>query len=477
MPAHLSNTPEYLQRLTSQFPHGLPAGSIIFSVDVANLYGNIPTSEAIDATIRLLEKHLDKIDLFGLTLQDIAGLLAHCLNNNYVRFGEKYFKQTVGVAMGSRIAPPLAIVFMDAIESLILTSQNSQFQPVTYMRYIDDVLGVWTHGPDALDEYFQFLNNFHPALTFTIERSDKTHNKSIPFLDTLITVQDDGAYTTELYIKPMAAPIIIHYTSAHPMQCKRSVLYSQLLRAKRVGSNRETQQRGMATIETLFRHNGYPNKLIQKTKHKVMYYDTARSTKSRTDPRQKSNKQDITYISLPFIDDTLARRVDGAVRSSGLNARVAWVSGKTLGKHLTRSALNSPPCPAGSKRCNTCEAGLDGKCHTKNAVYKISCNLCLENPATYIGESKRRVRDRFNEHLRDAKHRTKNTPLGDHTLLKHSDSSINSASFTISILRVCKDVADLKIAESVEIRNRRPSLNTQTSSWPLLYPPPYTPTG
>ena len=145
VPAHLSNTQDYLQRLSSQFPSGLPTGSIVFSVDVTNLYGNIPTSEAITATLKLVKRHLDKIDTFGLTIHDIETFLKHCLNNNYVRFGQKYFKQTVGVAMGSRIAPPLAIVFMDAVESLLLTSKDSQYQPATYMRYIDDVLGVWTH--------------------------------------------------------------------------------------------------------------------------------------------------------------------------------------------------------------------------------------------------------------------------------------------------------------------------------------------
>ena len=282
VPAHLTNTQDYLQRISSQFPHGLPQGSIFFSVDVANLYGNIPTNEAVKATLRLIERHIDNIDTFGLTSHDIESLLDHCLNNSYVRFGDKYFKQTVGVAMGSRIAPPLAIIFMDAIESLILTSPNSQFQPVTNMHYIDDVLGIWTHGSDKLDEYFHFLNSFHPALKFTIERTDKTPNSSIPFLDTLITVQDNDTYTTELYIKPMAAPIIIHYTSAHPMQCKRSVLHSQLLRAKRVGSNREAQQRGMAMMEALFRHNGYPNRLIQRTKHKILYHDNSNRTQKTT---------------------------------------------------------------------------------------------------------------------------------------------------------------------------------------------------
>ena len=375
--------------------------------------------------------------------------------------------------MGSRIAPPLAIVFMDAIESLILTSQNSQYQPVTYMRYIDDVLGIWTHGPERLDEYFRFLNDFHPALKFTIERTDKSTSRSIPFLDTNITVQEDGTYSTELYIKPMAAPIIIHYASAHPMQCKRSVLHSQLLRAKRLGSDRQAQERGMTKIETLFRHNGYPNRLIQRTKHHILY--NSNSNVNQKQNHTKGGSTDTTYISLPYIDDTLARRVDGAIRFSGLKARVAWVSGKTLAKHLISSALDSAPCPAGAKRCNTCEAGLTGQCHTKNAVYKIICNLCAEKPAIYIGESKRRVRDRFNEHLRDAKNRTPNTPLGDHIIRMHQPSRVTSKSFKISIERVCKDMADLKIAESVEIRNQRPSLNTQNSSWPLLPPPPYTP--
>ena len=122
VPAHLTNSQDYLQRISTQFPRGFPAGSIAFSVDVTNLYGNIPTSEAIEATLRLIGKHMDKVDTFGLTLLDIEKLLKHCLDNNYVRFGQKYFKQRVGVAMGSRIAPPLAIVFMDATESLILTS-------------------------------------------------------------------------------------------------------------------------------------------------------------------------------------------------------------------------------------------------------------------------------------------------------------------------------------------------------------------
>ena len=141
---------------------------------------------------------------------------------------------------------------------------------------------------------------------------------------------------------------------------------------------------------------------------------------------------------------------------------------------MVRSSLESPICPAGTRRCRTCEAGLPGRNHTKNVVYKITCKLCEPKSVFYIGETKRRVRERFHEHVRDAKNKNKNTPFGDHVSEMHPSSSITATSFKITIERVCKDVANLKIAESLEIRNQKPALNTHTSSWPLLHPPPYT---
>ena len=82
VPAHLQNTYDYLNRLHTKFPHGLPSGSIAFSVDVTNLYGNVPISEAISFTLDLIKRHKDKIGLYGLTLSDIKVLLEHRLNNN-----------------------------------------------------------------------------------------------------------------------------------------------------------------------------------------------------------------------------------------------------------------------------------------------------------------------------------------------------------------------------------------------------------
>ena len=112
VPAHLASTDDYINRLRQQYPVKLPDGAIVFSVDVTNLYGNIPVDEAIEAAVTLLDMHKESICMFGLTLTDIRALLSHCLNSNYLKFGEKYYRQTKGIAMGSRVAPPLAVVFI-----------------------------------------------------------------------------------------------------------------------------------------------------------------------------------------------------------------------------------------------------------------------------------------------------------------------------------------------------------------------------
>ena len=124
IPAHLTNTDTYLMKLKESFPNGLPPGSIIFSLDVSNLYGSIPIREGIEAVLTLVKRNLDHINMFGMTLSDLRTLLSHVLTNNYVRFGSNIFKQTSGIAMGNRVAPPVAITFMHILETGFMTTLN-----------------------------------------------------------------------------------------------------------------------------------------------------------------------------------------------------------------------------------------------------------------------------------------------------------------------------------------------------------------
>ena len=188
IPAHLTNTQSYLTRLHDTFPNGLPSQSIVFSFDVCNLYGSIPIQEGIDAVMNLIKTNLNKMNMFGIIIDDLRSLLTHVLINNYVRFNSKIFKQTTGIAMGNRLSPPVAIAFMHYFETSFLSRLKNI--PIFYVRYIDDILGVWTHGMDQLNHFFNLMNTHNPSIRLTMDHTGDSGK--IAFLDTLITVQ---AYT------------------------------------------------------------------------------------------------------------------------------------------------------------------------------------------------------------------------------------------------------------------------------------------
>ena len=469
VPAHLQDTGDFLDRVRDRYPRGFPAGSIAYSMDVKNLYGNIPTGEGIQAVMELIHEHHDELNLFGLAPDDVEALLSHCLQNNYFRFNQSFYKQSDGIAMGSRIAPSIAIVFMGKFEAMAMEVDRPQ--PDMYVRYIDDVWGLWTHGSEALTEHLNFMNSRHASITFTIERSDT--GGQIPYLDTLICVEEGGQYSTELYMKPMAAPIILAYDSAHAMSTKRAVLTSQITRAIRIGSDTAARNRGLEKMENLFIQNGYPEQMVKKCiQQQQMKHETAgggrREQQERSDQRRRQKRErrkKNTYIRLPFISDRVAAQVKRVTRSSGLPVEIAWTNTNTLRKRLVRSRLHPLPCPSGHRRCYSCNAGLKDKCSTKNVVYELTCRHCGDS---YIGETSRPVRLRYNEHRRNGVNGEAETPFGEHVTKKHTDLHRNEVSVSAKILRVCRDEADRRISESICIRDKRPKINDNTTSWQLL---------
>jgi len=366
---------------------------------------------------------------------------------------------------------------MGALEDIFLASDRAQ--PDMYMRYIDDCFCVWSHGSDALTSYFEYVNTIHPTIKFTIERSDTVnHPGQIPFLDTLIRVHPDGRYNTQLYIKPVAASIILPFDSAQPFKMKKSVAKSQFLRALKVSSDPVSAKRSTDMIHALFRENGYPSRWLNGVARQAMSqhsgvarHDVLHHNRNTNKTPHRPPRKDRIYVTLPFINDTLTRRVDAALKSVNPNLTASWKNDNSIAKRLVHSALEPPPCRAGRRFCRTCDSGLSGRCTTKNVVYQITCVRCAtshsnEPPPTYVGETKRCIRYRFDEHFRDGVNRTQQTPFEEHMSQCHPNES--EPQLSIAILRRCKDAADRKIAEALAIRDRQPKLNSQFDTWLLL---------
>ena len=126
------------------------------------------------------------------------------LTHNLFKFNNDHYLQIKGTAMGAKMVPAYANIFMDAIETSFLSS--SPLKPSIYYRYIDDIFLIFPHGNDSLTHLLEHANNIHQNIKFTHERSKAT----LPCLDVLVQIAQNKIFTT-LHTKPTDSHSYLHY--------------------------------------------------------------------------------------------------------------------------------------------------------------------------------------------------------------------------------------------------------------------------
>ena len=75
--------------------------------------------------------------------------------NNF-QFDDENYLQVGGTAMGTRVAPSLANIFMGDFEQNRIA--NRRLKPAFLCRFIDDLFFLWTHGEVELAELIDHIN-------------------------------------------------------------------------------------------------------------------------------------------------------------------------------------------------------------------------------------------------------------------------------------------------------------------------------
>ena len=104
--------------------------------------------------------------------------------------------------------------------------------PFVWLRYIDDIFFIWTHGEAEMNKFTEELNKFLPNLKFTYESSKK---KRVAFLDLNVSLENRSiTITTDLHTKSTDCYQYLHCSSSHPHHIKNSIIYSQTLRLSNI---------------------------------------------------------------------------------------------------------------------------------------------------------------------------------------------------------------------------------------------------
>ena len=186
--------------------------TFLFTLDVVSLYTSIPHSDGL----RALQHFLDQRPIQDPPTSTLIRLAELVLNMNTFNFGKDIFTQISGVAMGTKMGPSYACLFMGYLENSIISQYRGPL-PTFYHRYIDDGLGYTTGTKGELESFIQFVQKFHPAIKFTFTISALCAT----FLDINVTLSH-GLLSTSVHFKPTDAHCYLDYRSSYITSTKNS---------------------------------------------------------------------------------------------------------------------------------------------------------------------------------------------------------------------------------------------------------------
>ena len=443
IPSYIRDTTDFLNKLRELPP--LPSDSLLVTLDVSSLYTNIPHDEGIKACEEALNTRTDQ----SLPTEDLCHLIKLILSKNAFTFNQAFYLQRSGTAMGTRMAPSYANLFMGKFEREFLRTQTAL--PLVWWRFIDDVFAIWTHGEQQLQTFLGELNHHHTSIKFTANWS----TEEVSFLDTRVYLKD-GRVETDLYTKPTDKHQYLHTKSCHPRHCKTAIPFSQALRLRRICSEQDNLVTRARELKQHLMKRGYPEQTLDAEIDRAINVSRDHSL-SRGDRRGTDQRIPlvVTYHpSMNFLSRTTRRHQITLRSSERLNAifnsppMIAFRRPKNLKDLLVHASLTSyaNETPGnflcGTIRCKTCpilkttnvicskvtgerfNIKLHATCKTSNIVYLIECRRCGHQ---YVGESGQPLHMRMNGHRYDISHRkTKESPVAAHfTSTGHSESDLS----------------------------------------------------
>jgi hypothetical protein len=151
--------------------------------------------------------------------------LAEIMKNNIFQFGDTFWRQKRGCAMGTSSAVNYACLYVGLLEVRRLLPRFKN-QLLFFKRFIDDGIGVWLdtkEDPHAWQHFFRSLNNWG-----TLKWTCDGHVTDLVFLDLHISITSDRQIHFRSYQKPMNLYLYLPPGSAHPKNMLYSLVYGRL---------------------------------------------------------------------------------------------------------------------------------------------------------------------------------------------------------------------------------------------------------
>lgn len=283
LPSHLKDSDSLIRILNNlTWFEGLH----FLTLDVTALYSNIGHEKGIEC---IEEFFVQDSELLEGQKSFLLDAIRFILMNNFFAYDGGVYHQIKGTAMGTRMAPSYANLFMGSFESKFIMSNNPYLSKIIlYKRFIDDLFILWDGNEEEAKAFVEILNSNPWDIKFTLNFG----RDKIEFLD-LVVSHDSEKFITSTYFKAVDINSYLDYSSGHFKKWKQNVPYGQFRRVRKNCTNEKTFEVQSKTIAKRFLDKGYPKKLVQDAFEKAK----ALSQQECLEVKNKSKKTEMTSIS------------------------------------------------------------------------------------------------------------------------------------------------------------------------------------
>ncbi len=401
-------------------------------------------------------------DVTSMTNSAIMQLLEFALKDCYFLWADGLYRQVSGLPMGGRLSPIIANIFMEQLEYRALLSGITI--PRLYLRYVDDIFIIWDSDRGNYLDFLEFLNNLHPDIRFMLEEEKEGSLAFLDVRVTRPGFSNENSKHLKntdkvqiaVYRKETHVDRYLNYRSAHPLSTKRKIVHGLWLRAMRLlkdhpiqlaeelnhlkrafsgpnnaypwnvltrwyGQFREKVRENPAilkvrtrlTSDTLFDRNGQQRFYLPTAEMRL-----GQNEVQTPDPQVSALEMDLMQqtigIGTPVVSTASGTSAQAAVGLLGGDVRpselmvpkrqamvIPFVPG--LGEYLRQIAKQHDittwfSFPGKISQLFTKHRGRSHLSKSQNVIYSTQCSCGLE----YIGESRRNLKIRVNEHLQNS---------------------------------------------------------------------------
>ena len=217
------------------------------------------------------------------------------MDNNYFKFHDQYYKQIKGLPMGNKLSGILAEIYMDKIESQIVTCNNIMF----YYRYVDDTF-ILTKGCDEANNILVSFNTASEHLRFEIEHPKEG---SLNLLEFSVKVVDNRV-RIKPYTKPARSFVFINGNTALPVRMTNSAILNEWGRIRKRCDSKRQKLIERKKFKEKLRANGHgkiPRLLLVERERQICIDSPQRF-----------------YLTIPFVNEQVDTSIRRALRPLGL---------------------------------------------------------------------------------------------------------------------------------------------------------------